>query len=70
MGGDVKIGVKDFNKITLFPLKPLIGFTTTILCLLKKLLISLRFSLIKVGGIYLIKLIENSFSETFLTADG
>ena len=32
--------------------------------------ISLRFSLIKVGGIYFIKLIEKSFSETFLTANG
>ena len=36
----------------------------------EKLFISIRFSLIKVGGIFLIKFIENSFSETFLTANG
>ena len=59
-----------FIKITLLPLKPLIGFATTALCFLKKLLISERFSLIKVGGIYLIRLMENNFSDMFLTAKG
>ena len=36
----------------------------------KKTFISLRFSLIKVGGIYRIKLMEKNFSDTFLTAKG
>ena len=66
----ILLALKVLSKITLLPLKPLIGLATTALYLLKKFLISLRFSLIRVGGIYLIKLIENSFSETFLTANG
>ena len=62
--------LKFLKRVTLLPLKPLIGFATTALCFLKKLLISERFSLIKVGGIYLIRFMENSFSDIFLTAKG
>ena len=62
--------VKTADQIDLEILKPLIGLATIALCLLKKLLISERFSLIKVGGIYFIKLMENSFSDMFLTAKG